>query len=169
MTRLRTDCSGIAGDGTFEDVTAALGIDTAFGAGLGVVAADLNGDDWVDIYVANDGDPNILWINPRGKGPFQDEALLAGVALNQAGRAEAGMGVDAADFDGDGDEDLFLAHLDGESNTLYVMTERGFFEDQTVRRGLHAPSLPFTGFGSGFFDYDNDGRLDLLIVNGCGA
>ena len=154
------------GNGTFEDVTAALGIDKAFGAGLGVVAADLNSDGWVDVYVANDGDPNILWINSRGKGPFQDDALLAGVALNGAGRAEAGMGVDAADIDGDGKEDLFLAHLDGESNTLYATTGSGFFEDQTVRKGLHAPSLPFTGFGTGFLDYDNDGRLDLLVMNG---
>jgi hypothetical protein len=154
------------GDGTFEDVTSALGIDTAFGAGLGAIAADLNSDGWVDIYVANDGDPNILWINPRGKGRFQDEALLAGVALNQAGRAEAGMGVDAADIDGDGTEDLFLAHLDGESNTLYMATGQGFFEDQTVRHGLHAPSLPSTGFGTGFLDFDNDGCLDLLVTNG---
>jgi len=154
------------GDGTFEDATEWLGIDQAFGAGLGVVAADLNGDDWIDIYVTNDGDPNNLWINPRGKGRFQDDALLAGVALNQAGRAEAGMGVDAGDFDGDGNEDLFLAHLDGESNTLYVRTEQGFFEDRTVRHDLHAPSMPWTGFGAGFLDYDNDGRLDIFVANG---
>ncbi len=154
------------GDGTFEDVTSVLGIDKTFGAGLGVIAADLNSDGWLDIYVANDGDPNILWINPRGKGRFQDEALLAGVALNQAGRAEAGMGVDAADIDGDGTEDLFLAHLDGESNTLYMATGQGYFEDQTVRHGLHGPSLPSTGFGTGFLDFDNDGRLDLLVTNG---
>lgn len=154
------------GDGKFEDVTAALGIDKAFGAALGVIASDLNGDGWVDIYVANDGDPNILWINPQGKGPFQDEALLAGVALNQAGWAEAGMGVDAADINADGAEDLFLAHLDGESNTLYVTTGKGYFEDQTVKYGLHGPSLPFTGFGTGFLDFDNDGRLDLIVMNG---
>ena len=154
------------GDGTFEDVTGPLGFNQAFGAGLGVVAADLNGDDWIDIYVANDGDPNNLWINPGGKGRFQDDALLAGVALNQAGRAEAGMGVDAGDFDGDGNEDLFLAHLDGESNTLYVKTEQGFFEDRTVRHDLHAPSMPWTGFGAGFLDYDNDGRLDIFVANG---
>lgn len=106
------------------------------------------------------------WINPRNKGRFQDEALLAGVALNQAGQAEGSMGVDAADINGDGAEDLILAHLDGESNTLYVTTGQGFFEDQTVKYGLHGPSLPFTGFGTGFLDYDNDGRLDLVVMNG---
>ena len=153
------------GGGRFEDVTEAAGLHEAFGAGLGVIAADFNADGWTDIYVANDGDPNQLWINNR-RGGFEDEALLAGVALNYMGRAEAGMGVDAADFDGDGDEDLFMTHLDGESNTLYVNQGDGLFDDLTIKLGLHAPSLASTGFGTHFFDYDNDGRLDLLVLNG---
>lgn len=153
-------------DGTFEDVSVRSGITSAFGAGLGVIATDFNGDGWTDLYVANDGDPNQLWINRGGTGKFEDESLLAGVALNPEGRAEAGMGVDAGDFDGDGDDDIFLTHLDGESNRLYVNRGDGFFEDQTIRAGLQSPSMPYTGFGTGFFDYDNDGRLDLLVLNG---
>ena len=153
------------GDGTFNDVTVSSGIRAASGAGLGVVAVDLNADGWTDIYVANDGDPNQLWINQKN-GTFEDEALLAGVALNHEGRAEASMGVAVGDFDGDGDEDLFMTHLDGESNTFYVNTGDGFFEDLTIKLGLHLPSVPYTGFGTRFFDYDNDGWLDLLVVNG---
>ena len=154
------------GDGTFEDVTESSGITAAFGAGLGVVAADFNCDGWTDIYVTNDGDPNQLWLNQRGTGVFQDQALLAGVAFNHMGQAEAGMGVDAGDFDGDGDEDLFMTHLEQESNTLYVNLGNGIFEDRTIQVGLHASSLNYTSFGTGFFDYDNDGWLDLLVLNG---
>ena len=153
------------GDGTFADVTLTSGIRAAFGAGLGVITADFNADGWTDIYVANDGDPNQLWISDR-RGSFQDEALLAGVSLNRAGRAEASMGVDLGDFDGDGDEDLFITHLDGESNTLYANLGDGFFDDRTIHAGLHLPSLVYTGFGTRFFDYDNDGWLDLLVLNG---
>ena len=154
------------GDGTFSDVSVASGITGTFGAGLGVVATDLNGDGWTDLYVANDGDPNQAWINARGSGVFTDEALLAGLALNRAGQAEAGMGVDAGDFDGDGDEDLFVTHLAGESNTLYANRGDGLFEDRTIDAGLHLSSLRLTGFGTHFLDYDNDGWLDLLVLNG---
>ncbi|HSR67769.1 MAG TPA: CRTAC1 family protein [Acidobacteriota bacterium] len=153
------------GGGEFQDVTSQAGIDSAFGAGLGVVTADFNGDGWIDIYVANDGDPNQLWINQKD-GTFRDEALLAGVALNAGGQAEAGMGVDASDFDGDGDPDIFVTHLMEESNTLYVNQGQGFFEDGTIASGLHLPSLPYTAFGTAFLDYDNDGNPDLLSLNG---
>lgn len=153
------------GGGVFEDVTGKLGITAAFGAGLGVIAADFDADGWTDVYVANDGDANQLWISKKGRS-FEDEALLSGAALNHAGQAEASMGVDAADFDDDGDEDLFMTHLDGESNTFYVNSGKGFFDDVTIKIGLHAPSLSLTGFGTRFFDYDNDGRLDLLVLNG---
>ena len=153
------------GDGTFDDVTAESQIAGAFGRALGVVADDLDGDGWVDVYVANDGDDNQLWINRRD-GTFRDEALLAGVALNHAGIAEAGMGVDAGDVDNDGDADLFVTHLDNETNTLYVNDGTGMFEDRSARARLAAPSVPFTGFGARWFDADNDGWLDLLAVNG---
>ena len=154
------------GDGTFQEVTEAAGMSSALGAGLGVVTADFDNDGWTDIYVANDGDLNRLWINKKGSGTFEDMALLAGVAVNQMGLAEASMGIDAADFDSDGDEDLFMTHLTQESNTFYLNLGDGFFEDRTIQFGLHTPSLRYTSFGTGFFDYDNDSELDLLVLNG---
>ncbi len=153
------------GDGTFEDVSIAAGIDRAFGSGLGVVSADFNGDGAPDLYVANDGNANQLWIN-RGDGSFEDTALLAGAAYNADGRAEAGMGVTAGDFDGDGDEDVFLSHLDGEHNTLLVNDGRGGFDDRTEDFDLAAVSWPYTGFGTGWADLDGDGFLDLFVANG---
>lgn len=152
------------GDGTFEDVTALL-VGARPGPGLGVVALDLDGDGRLDFYVANDGAANVLWLQ-QGDGTFRDGALLAGVAVNRQGRPEAGMGVTAGDYDGDGDEDLFITHLDGETNTLYVQQAPGLFEDRSVESGLGPPSLPYTSFGTRWLDYDNDGRLDLLTVSG---
>ena len=153
------------GDGTFEDVSESSGIRKAYGGALGVVAADVNGDRWPDIYVANDGVANQLWINRRD-GTFSDEAMIAGVGVNMDGSPEASMGVDAADFDGDGDEDLFMTHLRQETNTLYINDGKGWFEDRTVSMGLANPSFAYTGFGTAWIDYDNDGWLDLLMVNG---
>ncbi|MCP4378706.1 MAG: CRTAC1 family protein [bacterium] len=153
------------GDGTFENVSVAAGIDKEFGAGFGVVASDLNGDGWLDIYVANDGDPNQLWIN-KSNGTFQNDALWCGAAVNDEGMAEASMGLDAADFDGDGDDDLFMTHIMEETNTLYVNDGTGVFEDRTASAGLATISRGKTGFGTGWFDYDNDGWLDLLVLNG---
>jgi len=152
------------GDGTFDDVTARAGL-AAPGAALGVVAADFDRDGWLDLYVANDGTPNFLWINRRD-GTFEDQALLRGCAVNGDGMAEASMGTEFADYDGDGDEDLFLTHLEGETNTLYRNDGRGMFLDRTTGSGLDRASFDRTGFGTAFFDYDNDGRLDLLTVNG---
>jgi len=134
------------GNGSFEDVTAAAGVDKEFGHGLGIVTADFNDDGWIDIYVANDGDPNQLWINQKN-GTFSNEALLAGAAINRNGQAEAGMGVDAGDFDGNGTDDIFVTHLMDETNTLYTNMTRGLFEDRTREAGLGMPGRRFTGFG----------------------
>ena len=153
------------GQGIFEDVTVSAGLDKEFGHGLGVVTADFNGDDWIDIYVANDGDHNQLWTNQKN-GKFNNDALLAGAAVNRNGQAEAGMGVDAADFDGNGADDIFITHLMDETNTLYVNLGEALFEDRTRESGLGMPGRRFTGFGTFFFDYDNDGWLDLFVANG---
>jgi hypothetical protein len=153
------------GNGVFEDVTASAGVDKEFGHGLGIVTADFDGDGWIDIYIANDGDPNQLWINQKN-GTFKNEALLAGAAVNRDGKAEAGMGVDAGDFDRNGTEDIFVTHLMDETNTLYTNLGKGIFEDRTREAGLGMPGHRLTGFGTLFFDYDNDGWPDLLVANG---
>src|SRR5206468_578650 len=147
------------------DMTAAAGLAAEFGPALGVATADYNGDGWIDIYVANDGQPNQLWINQRN-GTFKNTALLAGAALGAQGEAKSSMGVDAADFDNDGDEDLFITELTGQGVDLYVNNGSGVFEEQSARAGLRQPTLPFTGFGAAWLDVDNDGWLDLLMVNG---
>jgi hypothetical protein len=152
-------------DGTFADVTSAAGLATQFGPALGVSTADFDGDGWLDMYVANDGEENQLWINQRD-GTFVNRALLAGVALGPSGEAKAGMGVDAADFDDDGDEDLVVTNLTGEGMDLYVNDGRGTFVSGGAAAGIGHRSLPYTGFGVGWLDLDNDGRLDLLAVNG---
>lgn len=153
------------GNGTFADVTTAAGVGKEFGHGLGVVTADFNNDGWIDIYVANDGDHNQLWTNQKN-GTFVNDALLAGCAVNRNGQAEAGMGVDAGDFDGNGTDDIFITHLMDETNTLYVNLGHALFEDRTREAGLGKPGRRFTGFGTFFFDYDNDGWLDLFVANG---
>ena len=153
------------GDSTFEDVSLQAGLDAAFGPALGVVAADFNADGWLDVFVANDGAENQLWINSEGQG-FRDVAALSGTALNAAGRAEASMGVNAADFDGDGDDDLFITHLADETNTFYANNGLGVFRDETSARALGLVSQPYTGFGTAAFDFDNDGDLDLFVANG---
>jgi hypothetical protein len=136
-----------------------------FGAALGVAAADFNGDGWIDLYVANDGTPNHLWINQRD-GTFRNTALLAGAAVSPEGLAKASMGVDAGDFDDDADEDIAIGELTGQGADLYVNDGAGVFADESARSGLRLPTLPLTGFGAGWLDFDNDGMLDLAIVNG---
>jgi len=153
------------GDGTFEDVTEAAGIGAAVGPGLGVVCADFNGDGWPDIYVANDGAAAHLWINQRN-GTFKEKSLLSGTAYNAEGAPQAGMGVTAADFDNDGDEDILKSNLANEGCNLYVNDSRGNFYDASVELGLFRPTFPYTGFGTEWFDYDNDGWLDLFVANG---
>ena len=153
------------GDGTFEDATVAAGLADEFGPALGASTADFDGNGWIDLFVANDQRDNQLWIN-RGDGTFDNRALLAGVAVDAAGVAKADMGVDAGDFDNDGDEDLFTTVLTGEGSTLYVNDGTGLFEDRSAASGVRAASLPYTGWGAGWLDADNDGWLDLLSVNG---
>jgi hypothetical protein len=153
------------GDGSFEDITHKALRGYRAGPGLGVVTGDLDGDGRVDIYVANDGAPNQMWLN-QGDGTFSDEALFSGTAVNRMGRPEASMGLAAGDYDNDGDLDLFMTHLAGESNTLYRNEGNGLFEDRTTASGLASVSLPYTSFGTGWLDYDNDGRPDLLALNG---
>ncbi len=154
------------GDGVFEDISQSSGIARVAGPGLGVLAARLNGGRFLDLYVTNDGAANFLFQQSAAAATFDDDALLAGVALNQLGQPEASMGVDAGDFDRDGDLDLFLTHLSGEKNTLYVNLGDGLWEDRTTALGLASPSRAMTGFGTVWIDYDNDGWLDLAAVNG---
>ena len=153
------------GRGHFTDATAASGIDKAHGAGLGVAIGDYNGDGWLDLYVANDGTPNQLWINQKN-GTFLDEGLLSGAALNANGNPEGSMGIASGDFDLDGDEDLFVTNIAGETSVLYVNDGHGTFEDARARSGLATLTAAFTGFGTGWLDYDDDGRPDLFVANG---
>ncbi|MCZ6817446.1 MAG: CRTAC1 family protein, partial [Planctomycetota bacterium] len=152
------------GDGTFMNATESAGLATAAGYGLGVCCGDFNSDGRIDVYVANDGTPNHLWIN-RGDGTFVEDGLLAGCSVNARGEAEAGMGVAGVDIENDGDVDLFVTHLAGQTNTLYVNND-GLFEDLTPMTGLSMVSMKYTGFGLGFADFDHDGFLDLYIAQG---
>ena len=155
-------------DGTFEDVSSAAGIavlDANESKGLGVLWTDFDDDGWIDLYVSNDSTRNFMWRN-RGDGTFEDVGVATGVAFNEEGVTEAGMGVDAGDVDGDGRLDLVVANLDLETNTLYRQFSDGFFEDATRPAGLAAPSHERVGFGVELFDADLDGDPDLYVANG---
>lgn len=152
------------GDGSFAEVGGESGIASAFGNGLGVAPIDFDRDGWTDLFVANDGTPNQLWMNRRD-GRFEERALVQGCAVNMAGAAEAGMGVAVGDVDGDGTTDLLLTHLRQETNTLYLNRD-GYCQDASGPSGLAAPSINRTGFGTALADFDHDGLLDLLVVNG---
>ncbi len=153
------------GGGRFLDVSVASGISAARGPGLGVTSADLNGDGWVDLYVANDTAANLLWINQKN-GTFRENGLPAGAAYSEDGLAKAGMGVSAGDYDNDGWEDLVVVNLTREGATLFRNDASGGFQDVTLATGLKPITYPFTGFGVDWFDYDHDGWLDLFIANG---
>jgi hypothetical protein len=152
------------GDGTFDDISDSSLVSTIPGSGLGVVCADYDQDGLVDIYVANDARANFLWMN-KGGGVFSNMSVLLGCALNADGRPEGSMGVDAGDFDNDGDDDLYMTHMFIEKNTLYL-NDGGAFEDVSMAYGLARPSQPFTAFGTGWIDYDNNAWLDLFVANG---
>lgn len=152
------------GDGRFTDVTRAARLDVPLRA-WGVLFADLNGDDWPDIYVTNDEDPNSLWIN-RKDGSFVNEGLQRGVAVNGAGWREASMGITVGDIDGDGGLDLLMTHINHETNTLYTTIGDGTYRDASSRSKIGIASLPMTGWGCAFFDYDLDTDLDLAISQG---
>jgi hypothetical protein len=153
------------GDGRFQDVSEKSGLAHLEGKSLGVVAADFDGDGWMDIYVANDTTRNFLLKN-NGNGTFADVTLMSGTGYNSEGVAEAGMGVDASDYDGDGLIDLFVTNYDLETNALYHNDGGWQFSDQRWSAGVAKADHRFLGFGTGFFDFDNDGDKDLFIVNG---
>ena len=153
------------GDGTFDDVTEQAGIHQA-ARGWGLACADLTGDGWCDIYVANDEEPAQLWVNQHD-GTFLDEAVFRGCAFNGSGRPEAGMGLAIGDIDADGRLDLYKTHIASETNTLYSSLAGGKngFADITAAAGLGG-MRSFTGWGTGFLDFDHDGDLDIAVANG---
>ncbi|MBK6767471.1 MAG: CRTAC1 family protein [Ardenticatenales bacterium] len=154
------------GGARFTDASARAGIDRVAYAGLGVTVDDFDDDGWPDLFVANDGDPNILWRN-RGDGTFDNVALAWGAAYNLTGEAEAGMGVVADDLTGDGRTDAVVTHLHAETNTFYARRTAGAgFDDLTLPSGLGLPSYPLTGFGIAAFDAELDGDLDIVVANG---
>ena len=153
------------GGGIFEDRTFRLGIADLKRPTLGTVAADLDGNGTTDIYVANDQSPNALLLNEDGAS-LLDDAVLAGAAVDAEGQPEASMGVLAEDFNGDGLVDLFMTHLQHQTNTLYLNEGDGIWDDRTRRSGLGQPSFVYTGFGAAALDYDLDGELDIYVANG---
>lgn len=152
------------GDSTFTDVSDIAGFGSRFGTGLGVLCQDYTGDGLIDIFVANDGMPDQLWLN-KGNLTFMDVAPLRGCALDDEGIAKAGMGVTTDDFDFDGDFDIIVCNLTGESDSLY-RNDGEFFTDVTAKHGIRTSTRHATRFGIGLVDFDNDGFLDLFEANG---
>ncbi|MCI0620089.1 MAG: CRTAC1 family protein [Acidobacteria bacterium] len=152
-------------DRTFTDITIKAGLTQSKSKGLGVVAADFNNDGWTDIFVANDSIRNLLYLN-KENGSFEDVTLSSGTGYSEEGVPEAGMGVDAADYDGDGLLDIYITHLDFELNRLYRNQGSMIFSDATMTSGLGRTAILNSGFGTRFFDFDNDGWRDLIVING---
>ncbi|MGH9493581.1 MAG: CRTAC1 family protein [Candidatus Sulfotelmatobacter sp.] len=153
------------GDGTFTDVSKASGIASHLGKVWGVVATDINNDGWMDLWVSNDTVQNFLFAN-RGKGKFEEISETAGVAYSDSGRPRSGMGVDSADFDNDGWMDLFVTNLNHEFYALYQNRHDESFDDIAAQSGIATATKLMSGWGLKFFDYDNDGNLDMMIANG---
>ena len=153
------------GDGTFTDVTAGTDIQRSIGKGLGVVATDINNDGLMDLFVANDTVQNFLFLN-RGKGKWDESGLPSEVGFSANGTPRSGMGVDSADFDGDGRQDLFVANVDQEMFSLYRNDGNEFFSDIAAPNGVAQATRLLSGWGLKFFDYDNDGVVDLILANG---
>jgi hypothetical protein len=153
------------GDGTFSDVSRESGIAASLAKAWAVVAADLNNDGRMDLFVGSDTAPNPLFMN-QGGGRFVDNGLLAGVAYNPFGLARSGMGVDAADYDQDGWIDLFVANVDHEMYSLYHNNHQGGFDDVSLRTPIGPITRLMSGWGLKFFDFNNDGDLDLIVANG---
>lgn len=152
------------GDGTFTDVSQESGIAKVRGKAWGVVATDINNDSWMDLFVANDTVPNFLFLNRQGR--FEESGVQAGVAYSQEGRPRSGMGVDSADFYQRGWQDLFVTNVDQEMYSLYRNNGDLTFDDMAGPTGLGRLTKLMSGWGVKFFDYDNDGDLDLIIANG---
>jgi hypothetical protein len=152
------------GDGTFTDVSRQSGIAASPAKAWGAVAADINNDGWMDLFVSNDTLPNFLFANRRGH--FEEIGLLSGVGLNMFGLPRSGMGVDAADFDQDGWIDLFVSNVDHELYSLYHNNHDESFNDMAPGASIGQATRLMSGWGLKFFDYDNDGNLDLLLCNG---
>lgn len=152
-------------NGTFTDVSQSSGLSTQIGRGLGVVAVDVNGDGWTDLFVARDASPNLLLINQRN-GTFRDVALEAEVAYDMSGEAKAGMGVDVGDVNGDGQPDFAIANFNDQYFSLFVSSPSVLYEDKTVAAGLASATSSYVGWGTKFIDFDNDGNLDLIFANG---
>jgi hypothetical protein len=166
VTRLYRNLGAVSSKGILlEDVTVAAGFPSGPGPGLGVYTHDFDGDGRLDVFVANDMSPNALWIQ-QVDGSFRNEAAIRGVAVDRFGIAEASMGVVCNDLGGDGEDDLFITTLRGETNLLLLGRGAGLFSDETAGSGLGPPSLEFTGFGTVALDLENDGDLDLAVVNG---
>ncbi len=153
------------GDGTFTDVSASSHIGQYVGKGMGVAFADYDGDGFTDIFVSNDTFPNLLLHN-NGDGTFTDEAMIAGVAYNQMGKTVAGMGTDFRDLNNDGKPDIFHTAMFGDSFPLYKNSGGGQFDDITSEAGLTPPTSRITAWGTGAYDFDNDGLKDLFTANG---
>jgi enediyne biosynthesis protein E4 len=153
------------GNGTFTDATKAAGIKDPNYYGFGVVFSDFDNDGWPDIYVANDGNPNLLFHNNHN-GTFSEMGVLSGAGLNEAGRAQSGMGVGVGDYDGNGFFDIFVTNFAGDTNTLYKNTGKMLFSDVTSLAGLGEISLAYLGWGAGIEDFDNDGLPDIFVANG---